>query len=103
MIKFLTYRSGDLHGVQYHFEKAGDKIPEHDHTRVGDFHNIVCLLGSVRVTSPELDSVVAAGEVLDFNGALPHTITALEPSKIINFYLHGRPVTFIDDYVGEYG
>ena len=90
MIRFTWYESGDLFGIHYIFEKAGDALPNHAHARE-TLHNVVVLKGAIR----ENDTVVSAGQIHDFDGTQLHLITSLvDGTEILNLFLHGKP----DDY-----
>ncbi len=90
MIRFKWYESGDLFGVHYTFEKAGDALPNHAHARE-TLHNVIVLKGAIR----ECDTIVQAGNVHDFDGSQLHLITALiAGTQILNLFLHGKPADY---------
>ena len=95
---YSHYRSGDIFGIIYQFDKAGDGIAMHKHGREA-LHNTVVLRGSILFYGPggERKRRLVAGEILDFDGTLSHEIVALEPdTKIINTFLHGIPAEYVD-------
>lgn len=102
MIKYWTYKSGDLHGLVYFFGDAGDTVPTHNHKVKEDPHNIVVLQGAVELRRDKENIILEAGDIFDFDGNDDHSIVAVEArSKIVNFYIYGRPKAFIDGFVGE--
>lgn len=89
MIKYDHYESGDLYAIRYEFSEAGEGIPTHRH-QADLGHNICVFRGSVCLEAEDRKEVLTPG-VYDLEGTIPHSITALEPSVILNYFLHGRP------------
>ena len=84
----LFVQWGKLIGTRYHFNKAGDVLPRHQHGP-GNVHVVIVQLGSCVVREFEggevLEYVVAAGETLDSDAPVDHEIEALEDNtRILN-------------------
>jgi quercetin dioxygenase-like cupin family protein len=89
MLKASVYQSGKLWGAVYEFSAPGDVVPAHKHDKENDYHNVVCLLGRVRI--PELDIILEAGEVADIDCTKEHSVVALIPSKTLHICINGKP------------
>lgn len=90
---FKHYKSGDIFGIIYTFDKAGEGIYMHSHKQ-NLLHNTVVLRGSILMYGPngENSIVIRAGQIHDFDSSLPHEIAALEDdTTLINICLHGQP------------
>lgn len=87
-MKVDHYESGSLYGIHYEMEE-GEFIPKHVHPPM-EFHNICVLKGTVAFMTDH-PVVIQAGNIYDFDGSEPHSITALKPSRILNLYLFGKP------------
>lgn len=91
MTFFEHYKSGNLFGIEYTFEKPGDRLPSHTHVAV-DSHNVVVLSGSISLRSDDDTWTFHAGSVVDFPWQERHEIVGLEPgTTILNFFLNGQP------------
>ena len=86
-MRTTPYNSGALGGFIYDFDEAGDGIHEHTHPQ-HLLHNIIVLQGAIELTINGRTETIAAGNVHDFDGSLPHRIRAAEPgTRILNLYL----------------
>ena len=75
---------GDLRGVMYTFEKAGDVLPKHNHTE-NDVHITIVARGSIKAYSHDWELVATTGQMLNFLPGEPHELMALEDnSRIFN-------------------
>jgi hypothetical protein len=75
---------GDIKGLIYFFEDAGDILPKHVHTEE-DNHITVVMCGAIKAYSHDWEVEVKAGHILDFRPNEPHEFMALEPgTKIFN-------------------
>jgi hypothetical protein len=95
---FVHYKSGDIFGIIYTFDKAGEGIRMHMHDEDHE-HNTTVLKGSILLYGPNGDfkRTVVAGQIFDFDSSLPHEIAALEDNTIIiNTFLHGMPEYYAD-------
>lgn len=92
MIKFNWYKSGDLFGVRYEFEK-GDSLPRHTHKHGGELeHNVIVLEGTILLDKEDGALELAAGEVCDFNNEKQHTVTCLSDRAVtLHLCLQGFP------------
>lgn len=80
--KLLEY--GNLRGVIYDFEKAGDILPKHIHTE-NDVHITIVARGNLRAYSHDWSIEASAGKIIDFRPGEPHELMALEDNtRIIN-------------------
>lgn len=95
MTHYDIYRSGRVFAMRYRFESAGDAIPEHAHQDWA-FHNVVVLKGSCAFESQGTTRILRAGEVFDFDGRIPHRISACEPTESIHFFLNGEPADYVN-------
>ena len=73
---------GDLRGLIYDFEVAGDKVEKHTHGE-NDTHITIVARGKVKAYSHDWEVVVSAGQVIDFPPNQPHEIMALEDNTRI--------------------
>jgi len=90
-MRFDHYKSGDLYGIRYHFERVGERLNWHLHDRA-TAHNMVVMRGSVKFQTNEETKVVEAGEIFDFNWYQEHSIVSLDPDTVIfNILLYGEP------------
>lgn len=69
-------------GMVYTFQQAGVVLAEHTHTDE-NMHVTIVISGSVSITEDGVSTTRSAGDMIDL-GTAPHSITALEPSVIIN-------------------
>lgn len=75
---------GNLKGVIYDFEQAGDLLPTHQHTEE-TVHITIVARGKIKAYSENWEKEVASGQILDFKPNEPHEIVALEDNtRIIN-------------------
>ena len=75
---------GDLRGIIYDFEFAGDILPKHVHTE-DDVHITIVTSGKIRAYSHDWDVTVGPGAILDFKAGEPHELMAMEDkTRIIN-------------------
>jgi quercetin dioxygenase-like cupin family protein len=73
---------GDLRGVMYDFEKAGDILGKHVHTEE-DVHITIVARGKLKAYSHDWSTEATAGQVLDFRVGEPHELMALEDNTRI--------------------
>ena len=84
---------GDIRGVMYDFEKAGDILEKHVHDKT-NVHITIVARGKVKVYSHDWEIVAEAGKLVDFRVGEPHEIMALEDNtRIFNILKHvgGEP------------
>ena len=75
---------GDIRGVIYDFEKAGDILPKHNHNEQ-NVHITIIARGRFKVYSHDWELEATAGQVLNFQPNNPHEFKALEDnSRIVN-------------------
>jgi quercetin dioxygenase-like cupin family protein len=75
---------GDIQGVMYDFEVAGDVLPKHNHTEHTE-HITIVARGKLKAYSHDWEREATAGQVLDFRAGEPHEFMALEDNtRIIN-------------------
>jgi hypothetical protein len=93
-MRYDHYASGQLYGIRYEF-KNGEKLWPHAHVgeSADQAHNIVVLRGTVLFDGVEQKTLVA-GDIYDFDGTKPHSITALQDSVTLHLMLRGRPAEF---------
>lgn len=76
--------TGDLKGIIYDFEFAGDSLPKHMHTET-DVHITVVCKGKIKAYSHDWEIEATPGQIVDFRVGEPHEIMALEDNtRIIN-------------------
>ena len=88
---------GDIKGIIYDFEKAGDILPKHVHTKE-NVHITIVARGKIKAYSHDWEIEATPGQILDFRIGEPHEIVALEDNtRIFNIlkYVGGEP----NDYV----
>lgn len=89
-MNFKWYQSGNIFGIRY-WMRAGEEIPTHAHPYPELEHNIVVLLGSVRLTTDNHDTVLE-NCVHDFDGKKPHSITCIsDEAMTLHLFLLGMP------------
>jgi len=84
---------GDLRGIIYDFEKAGDILDKHVHTKQ-DVHITIVARGKIKAYSHDWEIIAEAGKLVDFRIGEPHEIMALEDNtRIFNILKHvgGEP------------
>jgi quercetin dioxygenase-like cupin family protein len=85
MISCVHFKAGDVSGVMYEFA-PGEGLAMHKHSHL-DAHITIVTKGSVKVEGPEIGKKVyeAGNQIIDFEIAQAHVITALENgASIIN-------------------
>jgi quercetin dioxygenase-like cupin family protein len=84
---------GDIRGVMYDFEFAGDVLPKHNHDE-NTVHITIVARGKLRAYSHDWEQTATAGQILDFRAGEPHELAALEDNtRIINIIKkHGGTV-----------
>jgi quercetin dioxygenase-like cupin family protein len=93
MIRFAWYRSGALFGIRYDFAR-GDALPWHSH-HAEEAHNLIVLDGAVRLIMLDSQRLALAGDVIDFDNALRHTISCeTATAKTLNLFLNGIPAGY---------
>lgn len=73
---------GDLRGIIYDFEKAGDVLPKHNHTD-DNVHITIVARGKLKAYSHDWEIEATAGQILDFRPNEPHELVALEDNTRI--------------------
>jgi len=73
---------GDLRGIMYDFEKAGDILPKHNHSS-NDVHITIVARGKLKAYSHDWEKVIEAGQLADFRPNEPHELMALEDNTRI--------------------
>jgi quercetin dioxygenase-like cupin family protein len=90
MIKYEWYQSGQLFGMRYEIP-AGESIKQHTHDD-STLHNVIVLKGAVVFKYDGKLRILDAGQVRDFDGSKPHTITAMsDGATTLHFFLNGMP------------
>jgi quercetin dioxygenase-like cupin family protein len=76
--------AGKLSGTVYTFEKAGDTLPMHTHSK-GSSHITIVALGKIKAHGNDWEAEYSAGAVIDFPTDQSHEFIALEDnSRIVN-------------------
>lgn len=73
---------GDLRGIMYDFEKAGEIVVKHTHGE-DDTHVTIVARGSIKAYSHDWETIVSAGQIIDFPPNQPHELMALEDNTRI--------------------
>lgn len=73
---------GDIQGVIYDFEKAGDILDKHVHTKE-NVHITIVARGKLKAYSHDWEIEAVAGQLLDFRPGEPHELMALEDNTRI--------------------
>jgi quercetin dioxygenase-like cupin family protein len=73
---------GDIRGVMYDFEKAGDILPKHNHDE-NTVHITIVARGKLKAYSHDWKKEAVAGQLLDFRAGEPHELMALEDNTRI--------------------
>lgn len=90
---------GDIQGVIYDFEYAGDILPKHVHDE-SNVHITIVARGKLKAYSHDWEKEAVAGQIIDFRVGEPHELMALEDNtRIINIIKNhgGKP----NDYIQE--
>jgi len=75
---------GDINGMIFDFEEAGDVLTKHIHNE-DNVHITIVARGRIKAYSHDWETEADAGQVLDFRPNEPHEIMALEGNtRIIN-------------------
>lgn len=95
---------GDLTGLMYDFEKAGETIPMHTHAE-DETHITIVARGKLKAYSDTWSQEAVAGQLINFKGGQPHELMALEDNTRIfniNKKLNQWPnITKAQPVVGE--
>lgn len=84
MLQAKRLEYGNLKGMLYDFEKAGDILPKHIHTE-NDVHITIVARGKLKAYSHDWEIEASAGQIIDFRPGEPHELKALEDNtRIIN-------------------
>ena len=73
---------GDIRGIRYDFEKAGDVVQKHTHDENGA-HITIVARGKLKAYSHDWEIEAVAGQLLDFRPNEPHELMALEDNTRI--------------------
>jgi hypothetical protein len=96
MTKFEHYLSGRIFGIRYLFETVDDGLPRHVHDAVTE-HNVIVLIGEVKVLFDDETKYLRAGDIYDFDNSRSHAIRAVTPgARIFNAFLSGQPLDYRD-------
>lgn len=82
MLLTKDFSSGDLRGVIFDFQKAGDVLPKHTHDE-NSVHVTIVARGKIKAYSHDWEKEGVAGQLLDFRPNEPHEIMALEDNTRI--------------------
>ena len=82
MLLDKPFKVGDINGVIYDFEKAGEVISKHVHDEK-DNHITIVARGKVKAYSHDWEQEGVAGQLFDFRVGEPHEIMALEDNTRI--------------------
>ena len=75
---------GDIQGMIYDFEFAGDILPKHVHDE-SNVHITIVTRGKLKAYSHDWEKEAVAGQIIDFRVGEPHELMALEDNtRIIN-------------------
>jgi hypothetical protein len=79
------------YAILYRWDEAGQGLPRHVHGPEQE-HDITCTRGSVKVTMPEREVILRAGDYLGSMMGAPHSIECLEDNtSTLHEYVNGRP------------
>ena len=77
-------KTGDIQGMIYDFEFAGDILPKHVHDE-SNVHITIVTRGKLKAYSHDWEKEAVAGQIIDFRVGEPHELMALEDNtRIIN-------------------
>lgn len=82
MIRYLLTEYAGAFGTEYHFEFAGDSIPEHSH-RLNEGHAVRCLKGRIRLHGQISSQDIEPGQEIVFDGTRSHGLMALVDDTVI--------------------
>ena len=75
---------GEIQGIIFDFELAGDVLPKHNHDE-NSVHITIVARGKIKASSHDWEREAIAGQIVDFRAGEPHEILALEDNtRIIN-------------------
>lgn len=75
---------GDLKGVIYDFQFAGDILERHVHDELTN-HITIVARGKLKAVSDNWEREATAGQIMDFKAGEPHELVAVEDNtRIIN-------------------
>lgn len=84
MLLDKPFKVGDISGVIYDFEKAGEVISKHVHDEK-DTHITIVARGKLKAYSHDWEKEAVAGQLIDFRPGEPHELMALEDgTRIFN-------------------
>lgn len=84
MLSNKSFQFGQVGGVIYDFDQAGDVLPEHNHDDSTAHFSIVAR-GSFEVRGRGWKRIAKLGQIIDFPAGQFHEFEALEPgSRIVN-------------------
>lgn len=99
MLLAKELKIGDINGMIYDFEYAGDILPKHVHDE-SNVHITIVAKGKLKAYSHDWEKEAVAGQIIDFRVGEPHELMALEDNtRIINIIKNhgGTP----NDYIQE--
>jgi quercetin dioxygenase-like cupin family protein len=73
---------GDINGIMYDFEFAGDILPKHNHDE-NSAHITIVARGKLKAYSHDWEQIAMVGQLLDFPPNQPHELMALEDNTRI--------------------
>lgn len=73
---------GNVRGVMYDFEKAGDILFKHSHAE-NTAHITIVARGKIKAYSHDWEMEATAGQLLDFPAEQPHELMSLEDNTRI--------------------
>ena len=82
MLLNKLFSIGDIRGTIYDFEKSGDILDKHVHTKE-NIHITIVARGKVKVYSHDWEIIAEAGKIIDFRVGEPHELMALEDNTRI--------------------
>ncbi len=80
---------GDINGMIFDFEEAGDVLTKHIHNE-DNVHITIVARGRIKAYSHDWETEADAGQVLDFRPNEPHEIMALQDSILTRFTRLGQ-------------
>lgn len=84
MLLAKNFNAGDINGIIYDFEIAGDVLPKHNHDE-NTAHITIIAKGKIKSYSHDWEQENTAGQIINFRPNEPHEIIALEDNtRIIN-------------------
>jgi quercetin dioxygenase-like cupin family protein len=91
-VSLLSHRVSAPPGTIYTFEKKGDVLPMHRHTR-SDVHITCVMRGRVRIHGPAIgDKEYGEGTFIDWAEGVDHEVEAMtDNARIANFLKYPGP------------